>query len=136
MSKIQELVGGLFVQIEQLDASKFPKVTVELRVENRHRQPVVGLQEENFYPQENKRPVSNLTLLGAASNNTEADITILIDRSAFTAKYKEEIETTVKEIASSMNNTGVLRIVTAGSIPVTEYIGKPALLGDFNTAAF
>ena len=44
MSKVQELVGGLFVQIEQLDASKFPQITLELRVENRHRQPVVGLQ--------------------------------------------------------------------------------------------
>jgi len=135
MSKVQELVGGLFVQIEQLDASKFPNITVELRVENRHRQPVVGLQEENFYLSENKRPVNGLKFLGAASNNTEADITIVIDRSDYSSLYEEQIETAVKEVAGSMKGNGVLRIVSAGAIPVTEYTGKPDNLGDFKLQA-
>ena len=134
MSQIQELVGGLFVQIEQLDSSAFPNVVVEVKIENRHRQPLVGLQEENFYFSENKRPVSNLKFLGAASNNTEADITIVIDRSNLNNFYKDEIETALKEIASNMNG-GVLRIVSAGSIPVSEYIGKPDFLGDFSLDA-
>lgn len=134
MSKVQELVGGLFVQIEQLDSSAFPNVVVELKVENRHRQPLVGLQEENFYFSENKRPVNELTFLGAASNNTLADITLIIDRSSNAELYKKEIETAVKEIAASMNG-GVLRIVSAGAIPVTEYIGKPDLLKDFSVDA-
>lgn len=135
MSKVQELVGGLFVQIEQLDASKFPNVTVEVRVENRHRQPVVGLQEENFYFTENQRPVSNLKMLGAASNNTEADITFIIDCSETAKMYKSEIESAVKEITASMNDMGTLRVVSAGNIPVTEYIGKPSKLGDFKVEA-
>ncbi len=135
MSKVQELVGGLFVQIEQIDASKFPNVTVELRVENRHRQPVVGLQEENFYLTENMRPVSKLKLLGAASNNTDADITIIIDRSINSAEYAREIESSVKEVAASMNGIGTLRIVAAGAIPAVEYVGRPDLLGDFSLEA-
>ena len=135
MSKVQELVGGLFVQIEQIDASKFPNVTVELRVENRHRQPVVGLQEENFYLTENMRPVSKLKMLGAASNNTDADITIIIDRSVDSSTYGREIESCVKEVAAAMNGEGTLRIVSAGAIPAVEYVGKPDLLGDFSLAA-
>lgn len=135
MSKVQELVGGLFVQIEQIDASNFPNVVVELRVENRHRQPVVGLQQENFYMTENMRPVSNLKMLGAASNNTEADITIIVDRSVNTSVYGREIESSVREIAASMNGMGILRIVAAGAIPATEYVGRPDLLGDFSLAA-
>ena len=135
MSQLEELVGGLFVQIEQINASKFPNVTMEIKVENRHRQPVVGLQEENFFITENKQPVTNLKFKGAASNNTEADITILIDRSLASTMFDEEIETAVKEIVESMDGNGVLRIVSAGSMPVTEYIGKPDLLGDFNLDA-
>ena len=135
MSKVQELVGGLFVQIEQIDASKFPNVTLELRVENRHRQPVVGLQEQNFYLTENMRPVSKLKMLGAASNNTEADITIIINASANSELYRSEIETAVKEVAASMDGKGVLRIVSAGTIPAVEYIGNPSSLGDFSYAA-
>lgn len=135
MSKMQELVGGLFVQIENVDASKFPNVTVEIKVENRHRQPVVGLSDENFYFLENKRPVSGLKFIGSAANNTYGDLTLIIDRSNNTKEYKTEIETAVREIVSSMNGKGTLRIVSAGAVPVTEYIGSPDRLGNFSLDA-
>ena len=131
MSKTQELVGGFFVQIEQIDSSKFPNVTLEIKVENRHRQPVVGLQEENFYLTENKRPVNKLKFLGSASNNTVADITLIIDRSSTSNLYKNEIETAVKEVAASMNNQGTLRVISAGAVPVTEYIVRPIGVENF-----
>lgn len=135
MSKVQELVGGLFVQIEQIDSSNFPEVVVEVKVENRHRQPLVGLQQENFYIRENNRPVSKLKYIGSVSNNTSADITIIIDRSNSTKAYTGEIETAVKEIAASMGNSGTLRVVSAGSIPVTEYVGGPDGVKDFSIGA-
>jgi DNA-binding beta-propeller fold protein YncE len=97
MSKIQELVGGLFVQIEHVDSSKFPNVTVELKVENRHRQPIVGLQENNFYITENNRPVSHLKYIGSAANNKDADITIIIDNSNDSLLYAEQIEIAVQQ---------------------------------------
>ena len=135
MSKVQELVGGLFVQIEQIDASRFPEVTVEVKVENRHRQPVVGLELENFYFTENKRTVSNLQFIGSAANNSYADITIIIDRSSSMSYYKEEVETAVKEIAAAMNGRGSLRVISAGAIPVTEYTGSPDGVSDFTIEA-
>ena len=135
MSKLSELVGGLFVQIEQVDSSKFPEITLEVKVENRHRQPVVGLMEQNFLITENKQPVENLKFIGAASNNTQADITIIIDRSKDSVSHKTEIETAVREIASNMNNQGVLRVVSASKIPVTEYVGSPSLVRNFSLDA-
>ncbi len=135
MSKMQELVGGLFVQIEQVDASKFPEVSVEVKVENRHRQPVVGLELENFYFTENKRAVSNLQFIGSAANNTYADITIIIDRSSGMKQYDAEVETAVKEIAASMNGRGTLRVVSAGAVPVTEYSGAPSGVSEFTVGA-
>lgn len=135
MSKVQELVGGLFVQIEMVDASKFPQVTLELRAENRHRQPVVGLQEQNFFITENQKPVADMKFLGSASNNTEADITIIVDRSTEVSNYSNEVESAVKEIVASMNDLGTLRVVSAGAIPVTEYVGKPTGVGDFSLSA-
>jgi DNA-binding beta-propeller fold protein YncE len=135
MSKVQELVGGLFVQIEQVDASRFPEVTVEVKVENRHRQPVVGLELENFYFTENKRTVSNLQFIGSAANNSFADVTIIIDRSNSMKNYSEEIETALKEIAASMNGRGSLRVISAGAIPVTEYTGNPDGVSEFTMDA-
>lgn len=125
MAKMQELVGGLFVQIEKINSDNFPNVIVELRVENRHRQSVVGLREENFYLTENKRPVSGQRMLGSASNNKVEDITIVIDRAVSSASYSSHIQNAVREIASGMNGEGTLRIVSASNIPVQEYVGSP-----------
>lgn len=135
LSKVQELVGGLFIQIEQIDASKFPNITAEIKVENRHRQPIVGLQEENFYVSEKKQPVSSLHFIGGASNNTESDITLLLDISTNSMEYKSEMENAVREIAKSMDNRGTLRVVSAGSIPVTEYSGVPSGAENFTIEA-
>lgn len=135
MAKMQELVGGLFVQIERVNASKFPEVVVDLKVENRHRSPVVGLKENNFYITEDKRPVAKLKYLGSGSNNSYADITLIIDRSTYTSRYEEQVNTVVREIASAMNNSGTLRIVSAGKIPASEYSGHPKGAKDFNSSA-
>jgi DNA-binding beta-propeller fold protein YncE len=132
MAKLQELIGGLFVQIERVNADLFPAVTIELRVENRHRQPVVGLREENFYISEDKRPVAQQKLLGAASNNTVEDVTLIVDRSSESAAYSGQIESVVRELASDMNSEGTLRIVAAGAVPVTEYKGSPLAAEQFS----
>ncbi len=134
-SKVQELVGGMFIQIETVDASAFPKVVIEVKAENRHRQPVVGLQEENFYISENKRPVSSMQFIGSASNNTDADITMIISCSQSSLAHKTEIETAVREIAASMNGRGVLRVITASEIPVAEYEGSPTGVERFSFEA-
>lgn len=135
MAKMQELVGGLFVQIEKVNASKFPEVIVDLKIENRHRSPVVGLKENNFYLTEDKRPVSRLKYLGSGSNNSYADITMIIDRSTYTARYEEQVNTVVREIADAMNGSGTLRIVSAGKIPSLEYTGNPKGAKNFDSSA-
>ncbi|MCR5290270.1 MAG: hypothetical protein K6E51_09790, partial [Treponema sp.] len=125
MSKMSEVIGGLFVQIEQVNADAFPEVTLKLRVENRHRQSVVGLLENNFYLSENNRPVSDMKLVGAANNNAVADVTLIIDRSPETQMQNDSLEAAVREIAESMHHAGTLRIVSSGKVPVTEYEGSP-----------
>lgn len=134
MSEISELVGGMFVQVESVNADNFPQVTLELRVENRRRNPVVGLLEENFFVTENKNPVSNLKFIGAASNNDYADITFVIDRNVDCELYGEQIDLAVREICSSMAN-GTVRIVSAGNVPVTEYSGSAQNNSNFTEKA-
>lgn len=133
MSEIQELVGGMFVQIENVNASNFPNVVAEIKVENRNRQPVVGLSESNFYLSENKRSVSSMKLVGAAYNNTFTDITFIIDRSIQSSYFSEQIDSAVREITEAMNNRGTVRIISAGRIPVTEYQGNADGCRDFTS---
>lgn len=135
MSKMQELVGGLFVQIEKVNASKFPEVFVDVRVENRYRSAVVGLGENNFYITEQKRPVNKLKYLGSSSYSQVSDITLLIDRSQRSSEFGEQINVAVREIAASMKNRGTLNIVSASKIPALEYSGKPSGALKFDVAA-
>lgn len=135
MSRMTEVVGGLFVQIEQVNADNFPLVTMDVRVENRRRQSVVGLRSVNFYVSENKRPVSDLQLTGSVSENTAADITLVIDRSLETASSDGELQAAVREIVASMKGQGTVRVVSAGKIPVVEYTGRPEGLLNFSPSA-
>lgn len=125
VSRMSALVGGMFVQIERVNAEKFPKVELEVRVEDRSRNSIVGLNARNFLITEEKRPVSLMQLSGASYLDDTCDITILIDRSSSSDRYVTEIRSAIAEIASAMNGKGTLRLVSAGAIPVQEGSGSP-----------
>jgi DNA-binding beta-propeller fold protein YncE len=125
VSRMSELAGGMFVQIERVYSDTFPEVMMEVRIEDRNRNPLVGLKEQNFLVTEDKRPVSQMKLAGAAYLETTCDITILVDRSLSSDQYREETRQAIATIAGAMNGKGTLRIVSAGQIPVQEGSGSP-----------
>lgn len=125
MSKMEDVIGGFFVQIEKINADNFPKVVLDVKVENVRKRPVVGLIENNFFITEEKRSASNVQFLGASYKNSVADVTILIDRNISNKKFEKQISSAVQEIAKSMQNKGRLNIVSASSVPTLEYSGSP-----------
>lgn len=137
MARMQELVGGLFVQIERVNAKNFPDVQLDVKVESLKRNPIVGLKEANFYITEDRRPVNKLKFLGAASENTYCDVTVIIDRSLSSDSPLSDsmIETAVKSVAEGMNGKGTLRILSAGLLPVVEFTGNPKDVRNFNASA-
>ncbi len=135
MSKMSELIGGLFVQIERVYSDSFPNVTLEVKVENRKRQPIVGLDKANFLITESKYPVANVELVGSANNNDFADVTFLIDRSYDMRNYEEQANTAVREIAASMAGKGSVKIISLGQVPSLEFTGNPQDLSNFSVRA-
>lgn len=148
MSDMSEVVGSLFTQIERIHSEAFPSVTLEVRVEDRHRRAIVGLREENFNITEAGQPVLEQTFKGAASNNRIADICVVIDRSASMAQYEAEVDEAVHNIAEGMtaqgaggnsyfasHETGQLHIVCAGTTPTEEYAGSPQPMTAFKASA-
>lgn len=135
LAKMTELLGGLYVEIERVHAEAFPNVTVEVRVQNRARQPVVGLKEDNFYITEEKRTASKVKFEGASDNNTNEDFIIVIDRSVSTDRYGQAINACIRELAASMQGVGTVRLISSGAIPVEEYYGDPSGLFNFSYKA-
>lgn len=119
-SHINELAGGLFVHFDRVYSDKFPKVTVDVRVETRAGQPVVGLTEKNFFLSETNRLVNDFTLKGAAYLNTGCEIAVIIERSPQSEKEFELVRTVVKELAEAMQGKGMISIISASQLPVLE----------------
>lgn len=131
LSRMSELIGGLFVEIVRVNADNFPNVVLEVKVENRRREPVVGLKDLNFLITENKYNVSNQQMIGAATENEECDITVIIDRKISMKNYEEEVTQAIKEIATAMDGRGTLRILCDGAIPASELATNPSDVTNF-----
>ena len=127
-SHINELAGGLFVRFDRVYADKFPTVTVDVRVENRMGQPLVGLTANNFFLTESNRQVNDFTLKGAAYLNTGCDIAVVIERSPQSEKELELVKTVVKEFAEAMQGKGKISVVSASQLPVLEGKFSPEAL--------
>lgn len=132
LARMPELIGGLYVEISRVNADNFPRVDLEVRVENRRRQPVIGLSEVNFFITEDKYAVTNQELTGSADLNEICDVTVIIDRSSSMKAFETDVQYAVREIASSMAGKGTLRIVSSGFIPTSEIIASPSELLNFN----
>lgn len=124
LAKMSELIGGFFVNVDKVYAKDFPTVTVDVKIENHNRNPIVGLKSSNFILTEKSKVVENLQFVGAAYKNDVCDIVVIIDRLKSNSKYEKEIEVVIKEIAQNMKG-GTLSIVSSSNNPVLELSGKP-----------
>jgi len=118
MTRIDDMASGLFVEVTRIFSDNFPNVTVEVEVTDRLRRPVIGLDQRNFLLSENGRVVSGQSLLSSASRSTNADVSILIERSPATLSLRDDIAAAVRDISSAVQR--ITTIVSAGVQPTRE----------------
>lgn len=126
LTRMEDLAAGLFVQIERIIADTFPEVTLELRVQDRRRSPIIGLNEKNFLLSEAGRPVNKQTFMGASYLNTKADIALLVERSPSAATQANTIVSAVKDITAAADR--IVALVSAGEHPIKEALTPPSAL--------
>jgi len=118
MARMDDIAAGFFVQIERVVTDKFPEITLDLRVQDRRRRPVVGLDERNFMLSEKGAPVSEQSFMGAAYLSRETDISILVERSPETKALIQDLAVAVKDSAAAADR--LISLVSAGEQPVKE----------------
>jgi DNA-binding beta-propeller fold protein YncE len=126
LNRTEDMASGLFVQIERVIADKFPLVTLEVQVQDRHRRPIVGLDGRNFLITEGGKPVLEQTFSGAAYLSSTTAISLVMERSPETASLLTELRTAVKDSVSATDR--LVSLVSAGDIPVKERIDSAAAL--------
>jgi len=121
LSRFDDLASGLFVQIERIYAEQFPRVTAEIRVEDRLRRPIVGLEARNFFLSEGGHAVSNQTFLQPAYRVERADISLLVERSPQTVNLRDDLAVAVRDINAALGTQGqIVSFVSAREQPVRE----------------
>jgi hypothetical protein len=124
MTRMEDIASGLFVEIDRIAADTFPLVTVELRVQDRFRRPIVGLDARNFVLTEEGRGAAEQNFLGAAYRSGNTDISLLIERSANTRGLGDELAAAVRDIAAAGGR--IVSLVSAGEQPRRESLSPPA----------
>ena len=123
MTRFDDLASGLFVQVRNVYAQQFPKVTVELTVEDRLRRPILGLDNNNFLLTEGGIPVADQTFLVPGHRHSGADISLLVERSDNTARMRDDLTAASRDInraIQEMGNSKVISVISAAAQPRRE----------------
>jgi DNA-binding beta-propeller fold protein YncE len=121
LTRFDDLASGLFVQIERVYADEFPLITAEIRVEDRLRRPIVGLEGLNFLMSEGGRTVSEQSFLTPAYRFNRADISVLFERSPLTTGLRDDFAVAARDITNALGAQGkILSVISAGEQPQRE----------------
>jgi DNA-binding beta-propeller fold protein YncE len=123
LTRFDDLASGLFVQIRNIDAQQFPKVIIELTVEDRLRRPILGLDNNNFLLTEEGIPVAEQTLYVPGFRYSGADISLLVERSDITARMRDDLGSASRDInraIQEMGNSKIVSVISAAAQPRRE----------------
>jgi DNA-binding beta-propeller fold protein YncE len=126
MTRFDDIASGLFVQIRNIDAQRFPTVIVELTVEDRLRRPIIGMDSRNFMLTEGGalNPVNGLVMSDRNGINYRgADISLLVERSEKTAGLRDDLTAASRDIGRAlqeMENSKIVSVISAGTQPRRE----------------
>lgn len=122
LTELSNMYTGLFIQIDRLDASGFPVVAAELRIQDRSGKPFIGLSSNNFVVTENSYPVEDVKLVYTGNTDKILDGVVLLDADASMKEHQVDIIKAVNSIMNSFSGRGGLSLVSAGENPVTEAV--------------
>lgn len=130
-SRISELAGGFFVSVKRVYAETFPQVQLEVLVENRNREQIVGLESSNFTITEEHYNVKDYVLEASGYLSSGCDVAILLERSPQMQEEARAVDKAIKEIAMAMRGRGKLSIFSASNIPSKEGEYTPSEILDY-----
>ncbi len=128
LARVDDLSAGMYVRIERVDASLFPAVRFELRVEDRRRRPVCGLRELNFLVEEEGTAVKDLRFLGSGDLSEDLSVSLIIERSDAAGLETERLATLVEDLVRA--GASITSLTQAGSQPILEKPMTPVALAE------
>ncbi|MDR2481096.1 MAG: NHL repeat-containing protein [Spirochaetaceae bacterium] len=122
LAAVGDVASGLFVQIDRIVNDDFPKVSLEISVQDSRRCPIVGLDARNFMLSERGYPVADQQLLGVGNSIRTTEIAVLLERSPEAAVLQNDFAGALNDINATIreSNGTIAAIISAGIQPVRE----------------
>lgn len=114
----RSLYSGMHVQIDYLRSDQFPEITLQVSVEDREGNPIVGLNGDSFILTEETRTVDEAELLLPGHQTSRVDGAYLLAPVGPVAEYRQELSDAVGQMFSGSSGELVFRTVVAGDQPV------------------
>lgn len=137
-SELTNLYSGLYIQVDRIDATAFPDIRVDVKVQDRLGNPLIGLDALNFALTEDRYPVKELSLSGQPEK-LPADIAVLLSGSPALQTRREDIRKAVADIFSALPEESVAWILHSDENPRVLYRsgeGSALLRERLDTARF
>ena len=125
LSESSTLFAGLFVHIDRVIAEDFPEVFVELSVEDRLGNPIVGLRSSNFLAMENNRRLPEVELVAAPDQVDDTSFSLLIEASPGARNLPQELQAALDATVSAFRS-GDRRLVTLAADSPVSLTGSEA----------
>jgi hypothetical protein len=140
--------SGLSVEVSRVDSSAFPRVALDVRVQDRYGRPMTGLGISNFYVSEgittkerriegekpvdylksSIQPALDLALDGTLDASTRIDMVMLLEGSPAVAGMRLEARDAVAALYASLGGDASAQIVIAGKNAQPPVSGGAALI--------
>lgn len=121
LTPVSRIYTGLSVRVDHIVSDEFPRVMVDLTVEDYLGNPIVGLTERNFVfseLSEGRHSPKTHTLLFQGNLSRILHAAVLVDRSPEMSAFQEDAKEAAAAFYDSREGAGTLRFVSAGQTPL------------------
>ena len=112
------LSNDLIARVERIDSSSFPAIVIDLVVEDRFGNPIVGLGAPNFFIREENIPIEGATVAKIDRRDRPIDMVLVLEDSPVMRNLVAQRKDAVEQIGDAILGKGAMSMVVAGEIPV------------------
>ena len=128
LTESTQIYSGIVPRIVRIVSDNYPKVYVEVEVEDPQGRPVMGLESNNFILSETKTRVLNIAMDQQPYANREIEVSVLVDRMPQMKDFKQETADAVTYMAENMNKRGGEWLYNLRALPVQDAVKNLSVL--------
>lgn len=120
LTESAQIYSGLVPRIVRIVSDTYPKVYVEVEVEDSFGKPVVGLETSNFIINESRTQVLNIAMDQQPYASKEIEVSVLVDQMPIMADYRPQTAEAVTYLGNAMGSRGGMWLYNMSAVPVQD----------------